>query len=93
MKQLTARWSLMDPVSTAQWLNQFPPSEKLDPVVGEFVTRISARDPEGAVGWAQSILDPSAKDKAIKKALSAWDRTDPKTASEWRRTNGYLPEK
>jgi hypothetical protein len=80
----------MDPVSTAEWLNQFPPSAKLDPVVGEFVTRISARDPEGAVGWAQSILDPSAKNKAMQKALSAWDRSDPKKATAWRQANGYL---
>ena len=52
MQQLTSRWALTDPVATAEWLNTFPPHAKMDPVVSEFVNRISTRDPEGAAGWA-----------------------------------------
>ena len=89
MKQLASRWSLVDPVATARWLNKFPPSPKLDPVVSEFVSRISARDPEGAVGWAQSIIDPSTKQKALDKALDAWDQTSPQAAEKWRSVHQF----
>ena len=88
MKQLTSRWSLVDPVATAEWLNTFPASRELDPVVGEFVNRIAGRDPEGAVGWAQSIIDPENKRKALKKALQSWERVSPEDAKRWKSQNG-----
>ena len=82
MKQLTARWSLMDPVSTAEWLNQFPPSAKLDPVVGEFVICISARS--GRCGDGLNILD-ECKKQSDAKALGM-DRSDPKRRHGDKRT-------
>ena len=87
IKQLASRWSLTDPVAAAKWLNTFPPSTQMDPVVNEFVNNISARDPEGAAGWAISIIDTATREKALKKALDAWNRIDPKTASEWQKIN------
>jgi hypothetical protein len=87
MKLLTNKWSLRDPVATASWLNNFPPSEELDPVVGEFVNRISSRDPEGAVGWANSIINEEQKEKVLGKALQAWDRKSPEQAKAWRIQN------
>ena len=80
MKQLTARWSLTDPVSTAKWLNTLPASPEMDSAVGEFVSRISARDPEGAMGWAMTIQDPAEKSKALNRALGAWEKIDPAKA-------------
>ena len=71
------------------WLNNFPPSAELDPVVSEFVNRISIRDPEGAVGWASSIVDQTQKEKALEKALRAWDRKDPDQANAWRTQNNF----
>jgi hypothetical protein len=82
---------MRDPVATGSWLNTFPPSAELDPVVGEFVNRISSRDPEGAVGWASSILDKEQKQNAIWQALRAWDRKDPEQANAWRIQNGIEP--
>jgi ferric-dicitrate binding protein FerR (iron transport regulator) len=55
--------------------------------VKEFVNRISTRDPEGAAGWAMSIVDPDTKEQAVKKALSAWERVDPEKAKIWQKTN------
>ena len=46
---------------------QFPTIESLDPVVGEFVNRICGRDPEGAAGWALSIVDPKSRRKQLIK--------------------------
>jgi hypothetical protein len=59
----------------------------MDPVVNEFVNRISTRDPEGAVGWANSIMDPEIKEKALNKALHAWNRIDPESAKNWQNAN------
>ena len=87
MKQLTSRWSLVDPVSTAEWLNSFPPSESLDPVVGEFVNRICGRDPEGAAGWALSIVDPKSREKAIDQVMQTWSRVDPSASKAWLQQN------
>ena len=56
MKRLASRWSLNDPVATAKWLNEFPPSAELDPVVGEFVNRIRGLTPKvPQVGLYQSL--------------------------------------
>ena len=59
----------------------------MDPVVSEFVNRISTRDPEGATGWANSIVDPETKQKALNKALNAWNRIDPESAKNWQKVN------
>ena len=87
MKQLTARWSLSDPVSTAKWLNTLPQSPSMDSAVGEFVNRISARDPEGAMGWAMTIQNPNEKTKALNRALVAWEKIDPVKARSWKQAN------
>jgi hypothetical protein len=55
--------------------------------VGEFVNRISSRDPEGAVGWANSIINEEQKEKVLGKALQAWDRKSPEQAKAWRIQN------
>ena len=59
----------------------------MDPVVNEFVSRISTRDPEGAAGWALSILDPEIKENALNKAMNAWNRVDPEAANVWKKAN------
>jgi hypothetical protein len=59
----------------------------MDPVVSEFVNRISTRDPEGAAGWANSIVDPATKEQALNKALNAWNRVDPESAKNWQNAN------
>jgi hypothetical protein len=59
----------------------------MDPIVNEFVNRISTRDPEGAAGWAMSIIDPQVKQKAVQKAVSAWVRMDPEKATNWKQAN------
>ena len=86
MKQLTSRWSLVDPVATAEWLNTFPASRELDPVVGEFVNRI-AGETRRAVGWAQSIIDPENKRKAL-KSTSILGKSFPEDAKRWKSQNG-----
>ena len=34
-----------------------------------------------------SIVDPGTKEKAVKKALAAWERVDPEKAKLWQQTN------
>ena len=87
MKQLTSRWSLLDPISTAQWLNTLPPSPAMDPAVGEFVNMISARDPEGAMGWALTIQNQESKNRALRKAYGAWEKVAPQRARNWKQAN------
>ena len=83
MAELSGRWALTDPVATAEWLNTQPPSPELDPAIANFVSRIQARNPEGATGWAQSISDPSMRKEALDRALDAWLQTDPTKAEAW----------
>lgn len=87
MTQMANYWGVRDPVATAQWLNTFPASKDMDPVVGAFVTRISGRDPEGAVGWAMSIMDEGRKSTALGEALTAWRRVDKEAADRWSNAN------
>ena len=89
MTQLTNYWAVRDPVATAQWLNDFPRSNEMDPVVGAFVSRISGRDPAGAVDWARSIVDQKQQDTALRQALTAWRRIDKTAAENW--TNANAP--
>ena len=76
-----------DPVSTAKWLNTLPPSPAMDSAVGEFGSKISARDPEGAIGWAMTIENPNEKSKALTRALGAWEKIDPAKAKSWKQAN------
>ena len=62
-------------------------------MVEEFVDRISSRDPEGALGWATSIINQEQKEKALNKALRAWDRKNPEQAKAWRLVNNVPFEK
>ena len=62
-------------------------------MVSEFVNRISSRDPEGAVGWAESILGETEKERALSRALKAWDLKDPAKANEWRIANSRQDKK
>jgi hypothetical protein len=64
----------------------------MDPVVGEFVSRISGRDPEGAAGWALSITEPDARKRAIKKVLQSWGKMDPEGSRAWLQQNQINPE-
>ena len=82
---------MVDPVATAKWLNSFPPSVSLDPVVGEFVNRISARDPEGAAGWALSIVEPESRKSALDKVMKNWKKIDPTRADAWMIENQIDP--
>jgi hypothetical protein len=87
MTQLTNYWAVRDPVATAEWLNDFPRSTDMDPVVGAFVSRISGRDPAGAVDWARSIVDQKQQDTALRQALTAWRRIDKDAAENWTHAN------
>ena len=62
MSELTGRWALIDPAATAEWLNAQPSSPDNDPAIATFVSRIQGMDPQGAVGWAASISDPSLRE-------------------------------
>ena len=88
MKELSGRWAVIDPAATADWLNSQPPSAQVDPAIATFVSRIQGMDPAGAAGWAASISDPLLREQSLKKALDAWQQTDPKQANQWIEQNG-----
>ncbi len=88
MNELCGRWALSDPVATAEWLNTYPPSRSLDRTISTFVNRIHGKDPEGAIGWAQSIADPKLRQESTAIALETWRRTDPAKADSWQRKTG-----
>ena len=87
MAELSAKWSTIDPVATAQWLNSQPLSPDLDPAIASFVSLIQGRDPEGATGWAHSITDPAQRKRSLQSALNAWKQTDPDKANAWLKEN------
>ena len=58
-------------------------------MVGEFVNRISIKDPEGAVGWASSIVNKEQREKALSKALRALGRKNPEGLRAWQEKNGF----
>ena len=88
MKELSGRWAVIDPAATADWLNSQPPSAQVDPAIATFVSRIQGMDPAGAAGWATSISDPLLREQSLKKALNAWQQTDPEQANQWIEQNG-----
>ena len=53
---------------------------------GEFVSRISARDPRGD-GVGNDDPRPCREDKALNRALGAWEKIDPAKAESWKQAN------
>ena len=79
MKAVVNRWTVRDPIATAQWLNE-QPHEVSDEVVQTFALRVSYRDPESSVIWANSIKDETLRDRTVSASLNRWIRKDPSSA-------------
>jgi len=87
MNELTHKWSLIDPIATAEWLNTIPPSTQNDAAIATFVSNIKDQDPEGAIDWAQSISDPEQRQEYVQQALESWKRTNAEKAEHWLKEN------
>lgn len=83
MKAVVNRWTVRDPIVTAQWLNE-QPHEVSDEVVQTFALRVSYRDPESSVIWANSIKDETLRDRTVSASLNRWIRKDLSSAKAWR---------
>ena len=91
MSKLAWQWGLVDPASTAEWLNSYPAEAQIDPAIVNFVNAIKGRDPEGAIEWAQSIQNQDFKN-AVHQALDSWKQTDPDRANQWIEQTRQNPE-
>jgi len=91
MRALSNRWSIKDPVATAEWLNQLPTSEHSDGAINEFVSRIRLQDPKGAAGWAATISDPAIRENALRRVVDSWKESDPAGLESWQNAQGAAP--
>ena len=77
-------------VPAGDWLNSLPAEPSLDPAVDAFARRISDDDPQGALSWAESIIDPDLRTQSVTNVGQEWYRQDPEAATQWVE-NSQLP--
>ena len=81
------QWAWRNPVETANWLNQFPSSEKLDPAIDNFARRIMHKEPVTAADWAKSITDADRRNKSLDNVFKSWKKKEPEEALAWAESN------
>jgi hypothetical protein len=77
-------WADSDPLGAANWINQNNPGEASDPGVAKIALSPQlARNPEIAVGWAESIANADLRLEALGSVLKQWTATDPAAAKSF----------
>jgi hypothetical protein len=84
--QALSKWSEIDPVAAAKFLDASASKDKDRALTGARVTiaeNWAASDPQAALAWAQSQNDEQSARIAVSAAVSGWWRTDPRAAEAY----------
>ena len=80
---LMNRWFEADSNAVGEYLNEQPSSPFLDQAVDIYARRAAEDDPEVAITWTESILDPELRRASIIEVAQKWVQVDPVGATEW----------
>ncbi len=62
---LTELWMRQDPVALSKWLGGLEASRSKDRAVSRFVKMLSSQDPERARAWAETLSDPTLRERIM----------------------------
>jgi hypothetical protein len=84
--QMLSQWATRDPLTASEWmLKNLNPSTDLDggvAAVASLPSLVSQR-PEIAIGWAESIADPSLRASTLTIVARLWSERDPAGARRY----------
>ena len=82
--RLVEVWARQSPDKAANWLlGQSPPAARLDQAVQSLVGAVMNSNPEGAMAWAEVIVDTRRRHSQIQRVGSIWMRQDPERAAAY----------
>ncbi len=92
LSQALERWTKVDLKSASDWINNRDPSEALDAGVAAVATR-DYLAPDVAVGWAESVVDPTLRSETLTSVLRTWATNDlPAAQRYFASTQNLLPD-
>jgi len=84
-------WSADDPVGAATWMNGLDSSPELDFGAAVVASQPDAiRQPDIAIGWANSIIDPQLRVSILATVVNQWAAVDPVAAWNYVETSPSL---
>jgi hypothetical protein len=78
-------WVMKNPVAASSWINQLESSAEIDAGTAAVATLgplIRSR-PDVAVGWAESIVEPTLRKQTLEAVLRTWLQSDPVAARQY----------
>ncbi len=77
-----------DATAAAEWLNQQPTHRDYDRAVKQVAMTTMHEDPEAAMTWAESIVDPELRETTVTLVAGSWIREEPESASAYFEASG-----
>lgn len=85
MDVVMGRWVMDDAYAASKWVAALPQGAQRDEAVSALVTHSARREPEAALGWAQTVSDEAQRLSAMENTLQIWLRADRARAMAWLR--------
>lgn len=81
----TDNWSLQDPATMGEWLNNLPPSRDFDRAIADLLAKTDSvnRSPEVAMSWMEGINDPELRRGALEVIARQWAESDLPSAEKY----------
>ena len=80
-EDITRQWVHRDPNAAGEWLSQQPQGPELDLARQRFSAVVAGEDPESAMAWAQTVVEPDARVEAIRRVYLQWSGLDAAAAN------------
>ena len=87
LSAVMGRWVMDDAYAASKWVSALPEGPHRDSAVVALVTHSARREPEAALGWAQTVSQPQQRLSAMENTLSTWLRADRASALHWLQTS------
>jgi len=72
-----------DPARATQLMQEMPQSRERGDALAALVPTVMAQGPDAAMAWADSLQDPSLRDRAMREIAPRLAEKDPRTAANW----------
>jgi len=90
--EIIQRWTEIDLVGAAEWLNKQGNGPELDSARHSFAIQASQRAPEAAMNWASAITEDKRRLDALRTVYRLWHGQNAGAAQGWLVNSGLTPE-
>lgn len=90
LESVVSRWARNDSRAAGEWINGLNGAVR-DEAVTAFSSSLGMSDPAAALTWATTLSDPTRRNAAVERVVTAWLRRSPNDAKAWIQSSP-LPE-